>query len=195
MTTLEQLRAKGVTPTRLTADSRRVRPGDIFVAFPGAHVDGRDFIAQAVARGAAAVLVEAGGGVAAKVGAGDTAMVAVEGLAALSGEIAHIVYGRPSEKLWVAGITGTNGKTSISQWIAQAMDALPSLPQGRPKAETALRMESPSDEPPSSLSMGRRRGFAEHCSAPPQPAGCAKPAVEQGTGDRSWSSEDEINGA
>ncbi|MBN8475872.1 UDP-N-acetylmuramoyl-L-alanyl-D-glutamate--2,6-diaminopimelate ligase [Sulfuritalea sp.] len=184
MTTLEQLRAKGVTPTRLTADSRRVQPGDIFVALPGAHVDGRDFIAQAVARGAAAVLVEAGGGVAAKVGAGDTAMVAVEGLAALSGEIAHIVYGRPSEKLWVAGITGTNGKTSISQWIAQAMDALPSLPPGRPKAETALRMESPGDEPPSSLSMGRRRGFAEHGSAPPQPAGCAKPAVGQGLGER-----------
>lgn len=124
MTILEQLRAKGVTPTRLTADSRRVRPGDVFVAFPGAHVDGRDFIAQALARGAAAVLAEAGRSGATEVGAGDTALIEVTGLGALSGEIAHLVYGRPSEKLWVAGITGTNGKTSISQWIAQAMDAL-----------------------------------------------------------------------
>jgi UDP-N-acetylmuramoyl-L-alanyl-D-glutamate--2,6-diaminopimelate ligase len=41
----------------------------------------------------------------------------------LSGDIAHIVYGRPSERLWLAGVTGTNGKTSVSQWIAQAMNA------------------------------------------------------------------------
>ncbi len=120
MATLEQLREKGVVATRLTADSRCVRPGDVFLAFPGARVDGRDFIAQAVANGAAAVIAEQGG----KVGAGDTAVVEVAGLAALCGEIAHLVYGRPSEKLWLAGVTGTNGKTSVSQWIAQAMDAL-----------------------------------------------------------------------
>jgi UDP-N-acetylmuramoyl-L-alanyl-D-glutamate--2,6-diaminopimelate ligase len=120
MTILEQLRAKGVVATRLTADSRRVQPGDIFVAFPGAHVDGRDFIAQAVAKGAAAVIAEEGR----KVGAGDTAMIEVAGLSALSGEIAHLVHGRPSEHLWLAGITGTNGKTSVSQWIAQAMNEL-----------------------------------------------------------------------
>jgi UDP-N-acetylmuramoyl-L-alanyl-D-glutamate--2,6-diaminopimelate ligase len=51
-------------------------------------------------------------------------MVEVAGLAALSGEIAHLVHGRPSEHLWLAGITGTNGKTSVSQWIAQAMNEL-----------------------------------------------------------------------
>ena len=123
MAILERLAAKGVTPRRLTADSRRVQPGDVFVAVPGGHVDGRDFVAQAVARGAAAVLVEAVGA-GPIVGAGDTVVVDVAGLGALSGEIAHLVYGRPSEKLWVAGVTGTNGKTSISQWIAQAMGAL-----------------------------------------------------------------------
>ena len=120
MAILEQLREKGVVVTRLTADSRRVRPGDVFLAFPGAHVDGRDFIAQAMTNGAAAVIAEKGE----KVGAGDTAIVEVAGLAALSGEIANLVYGRPSEKLWLAGVTGTNGKTSVSQWIAQGMDAL-----------------------------------------------------------------------
>jgi UDP-N-acetylmuramoyl-L-alanyl-D-glutamate--2,6-diaminopimelate ligase len=124
MTILEQLKRQGVAATRLTADSRRVQPGDVFVAWPGAHVDGRGFIAQAVAKGAAAVLAEAGVPQAAKVSAGATPLVEVEGLATLSGEIAHLVYGRPSEHLWLAGVTGTNGKTSVSQWLAQAMNAL-----------------------------------------------------------------------
>ena len=128
MSILEQLERQGVKPQRLTADSRRVQPGDVFVAFPGAQADGRDFIAQAVANGAAAVIAEAGkkvmrSGIPGD-GAGDAAIVEVSGLAALSGEIAHLVYGRPSEKLWLAGVTGTNGKTSVSHWIAQAMNAL-----------------------------------------------------------------------
>ena len=130
MEILDLLRQQGIAPQRLTADSRRVQPGDVFVAFPGAHVDGRDFIVQALTNGAAAVIAEAG--VKARVmrsgipwdGAGDAPIVEVDGLGTLSGEIAHLVYGRPSEKLWLAGVTGTNGKTSVSQWIAQAMDAL-----------------------------------------------------------------------
>lgn len=120
MTIIEQLRAKGVTATRLTADSRRVQPGDVFIAYPGAQADGRDFIAQALHKGAAAVIAEAGGSL---VECGSP-IVEVSGLAALSGEIAHLVYGRPSEQLWLAGVTGTNGKTSVTQWIAQAMDAM-----------------------------------------------------------------------
>ena len=123
MAILEQLERQGVKPGRLTADSRRVQPGDVFVAFPGAQADGRDFIAQAVARGAAAVVAEAGS----KVGAGNAVNVAdfpvveVDGLSRLCGELANLVYGRPSGRLWLAGVTGTNGKTSVSQWIGQAM--------------------------------------------------------------------------
>ncbi|MCK9388588.1 MAG: UDP-N-acetylmuramoyl-L-alanyl-D-glutamate--2,6-diaminopimelate ligase [Sulfuritalea sp.] len=124
MTILEQLQRKGIAVMRLVADSRRVQPGDVFVAFPGAQVDGRDFIGQAVAKGAAAVIAEAGMSETTKVGAGGAAVIEVEGLAALSGEIAHLVYGRPSEHLWLAGVTGTNGKTSVTQWIAQAMNSL-----------------------------------------------------------------------
>ncbi|OHC62329.1 MAG: UDP-N-acetylmuramoyl-L-alanyl-D-glutamate--2,6-diaminopimelate ligase [Rhodocyclales bacterium GWA2_65_19] len=124
MAILEQLERQGVKPARLTADSRRVQCGDVFVAFPGAQADGRDFIAQAVANGAAAVIAEAGAVARGKVGAGDAPIVEVKGLAALCGEIAHLVHGRPSEHLWLAGVTGTNGKTSVSQWIAQAMNAL-----------------------------------------------------------------------
>lgn len=118
---LDDLKARGVTPARLTLDSRRVQPGDVFLALPGAHADGRQFIADALARGAAAVLAEAG----TKVSPGGTApLLEVDHLATLAGEIAHLVYGRPSEQMWLCGVTGTNGKTSVSQWIAQAMNAL-----------------------------------------------------------------------
>ncbi len=123
MAILEQLQRRGIRPERLAADSRRVQPGDVFLAFPGSRVDGRDFIAQAVAKGAAAVIAEAGRP-ASRVGAGDAPLVEVEGLAWLSGELAHLVYACPSEHLWLAGVTGTNGKTSVSQWIAQAMDLM-----------------------------------------------------------------------
>ena len=124
MALLEQLQRQGIKPVRLTADSRRVQPGDVFVAFPGSQVDGRDFIAQALAQGAVAVLAETGRDGTARVGAGETAIIEVHGLAALSGELAHLVYGRPSAHLWLAGVTGTNGKTSVSQWLAQAMNSL-----------------------------------------------------------------------
>jgi UDP-N-acetylmuramoyl-L-alanyl-D-glutamate--2,6-diaminopimelate ligase len=110
---LEQLRVKA---TGLAVDSRRVAPGDVFVAMPGHHVDGRTYAVDAVRRGAAAVLYEAG-----EPPMLDVPAIPVTGLAVLAGEIAHLVYERPSERLWMAGVTGTNGKTSVSQWIAQAM--------------------------------------------------------------------------
>ncbi len=119
---LDELQRLGVTATSLCSDSRTVMPGDVFVAYPGARVDGRRFIADAVARGAAAVLWERQGA------AADTAPsvpgMAVDDLQALSGWIAHLVYGRPSEKLWTVGVTGTNGKTSVSQWVARAFAQL-----------------------------------------------------------------------
>lgn len=119
---LAALQAHGVTPTRLALDSRRIEPGDVFLALPGAHVDGRAYIADALARGAAAVVYEPEG-YASAVPPAPTFVptLAVPDLSAHAGEIAHLVYGRPSEQLWLCGITGTNGKTSISQWIAQAM--------------------------------------------------------------------------
>ena len=58
---LRQLQAHGVTPRGVSADSRRVRAGDVFLAYPGHQADGRDFIAAAAARGAVAVLFEAKG--------------------------------------------------------------------------------------------------------------------------------------
>ncbi len=117
MDVIDQLRLRGVTATQLRVDSRRVEPGDVFLAYPGQHLDGRRFIADAAARGAAAVLYEPMGRASAELA---VPTLAVPELARMAGDIAHLVYGRPSEKVRLVGITGTNGKTSVSQWIAQA---------------------------------------------------------------------------
>jgi len=117
---LDRLAGAGVTARVLQSDSRRVEPGDVFLAMPGTRADGRTHVADAVARGAAAVLYEsADGGAVADAG---VPTIAVPELRALSGELAHLVCDRPSEALWVAGVTGTNGKTTTSQWIAQALN-------------------------------------------------------------------------
>jgi UDP-N-acetylmuramoyl-L-alanyl-D-glutamate--2,6-diaminopimelate ligase len=111
-----------VNPRRITSDSRAVDPGVAFAAYPGARQDGRAFIPDAVARGAPAVLWDSDGF------AWDAALATPnQGVARLRerlGTIADFIYGSPSQSLWMAGVTGTNGKTSCSQWIARALDAL-----------------------------------------------------------------------
>ena len=119
---LDELDALGVSFARLVSDSRMVGTGDTFVAYPGAQADGRRFIAQAIARGANAVIWEAH----------DfewnrdwnVPNLAVRDLRHRAGEIADRVYGRPSHKLWMVGVTGTNGKTSCSHWLAKTFGAL-----------------------------------------------------------------------
>ena len=115
---LEWFTAKGLAVKSLAIDSRRVHPGDVFLAYPGEHSDGRRHIEQAVARGAAAVLWERDGYEWSSSAA--IAQRSVVHLRELAGPLAHEVYGRPSERLWTMGVTGTNGKTSCSQWLAQA---------------------------------------------------------------------------
>ncbi|HEX6944919.1 MAG TPA: Mur ligase family protein, partial [Casimicrobiaceae bacterium] len=108
-------------PRRITSDSRAVEAGVAFAAYPGARADGRTFIPDAVRRGAAAVFWEAAGW---RFDAAlDVPNVGVEGLQRKLGPIADLVYGSPSQAMWMVGVTGTNGKTSCSQWIAQAFDA------------------------------------------------------------------------
>jgi UDP-N-acetylmuramoyl-L-alanyl-D-glutamate--2,6-diaminopimelate ligase len=119
---LSELRRLGVTPAGLAADSRSVAPGDVFLAYPGERADGRNYVRDAVARGASAVLWERDGG-AARQGELAVPSFAVAGLKRLAGGLAAEIYGRPSERLWVVGVTGTNGKTSCSQWIAEALTA------------------------------------------------------------------------
>jgi len=115
---LADLAARGVAVTALETDSRAVKRGDVFLAWPGNRDDGRRHIGAAVAAGASAVLYEREGGnwnPEWKVPG-----IAVSRLREMAGFLAHEVYGRPSERLWTIGVTGTNGKTSCTQWLARA---------------------------------------------------------------------------
>ena len=107
----------------LVTDSRRVAAGDAFIAWPGYAVDGRAFVPQALAAGASACLVEADG---ADAFTWDDAgrVAALPGLKARTGALASEFMGRPSDRLEVIAVTGTNGKTSTSWWVAQALTAL-----------------------------------------------------------------------
>ena len=101
-------------------DSRRVKSGDLFCAVAGERTDGRDYIAAAIGNGAAAVLGEAP---LPELSNPLVPMVAVEGLRSRMSEIAGRFYGQPSEALSVFAVTGTNGKTSYSQLLAQALSS------------------------------------------------------------------------
>lgn len=107
--------------TRITSDSRRVRPGDVFAAYPGAHQDGRGFIADAIQRGAGAILWDVQGFSWNR--EWKIPHVPIDNLKARLGSIADRVYGHPSRELWMVGVTGTNGKTSCAHWIAAGLDA------------------------------------------------------------------------
>jgi len=106
----------------LTLDSRKVRPGDLFLAVPGTQQDGRLHIADAIARGAAAVAYEAQG--ASPITSASAELIALKDLSQQLSAIAGRFYGEPSRGLHLIGITGTNGKTSVSQLLAQALDLL-----------------------------------------------------------------------
>ena len=98
-------------------DSRKVRPGDLFLALPGEQHDGRQFIEQAVANGAAAVVAEAA--VAGFLEAIPVPLIEVPELRFEAGVLAARFYGNPSHSMHVLGITGTNGKTTTSRIVAQ----------------------------------------------------------------------------
>ncbi len=112
----------GVPLRGMSADSRRVCAGDVFAAFPGERSDGRAFIAQALAAGAAAVLYEPTG----FQWNSDWFVphAAVPGLRGRVAALAAEIFGNPSHSLRVAGVTGTNGKTSCSHWVAQSLNRL-----------------------------------------------------------------------
>lgn len=106
----------------MTNDSRCLAPGSVFAAYPGEAADGRKFIQQAVDAGAGGVLWEPD-----DFSWQETWQVRNMPVANLSmrlGELADAVYDHPSQRLWMIGVTGTNGKTSCSYWLAQALDAL-----------------------------------------------------------------------
>lgn len=107
-------------PTSLTSDSREITEGALFLAYPGEKVDGRAYIEDAIQKGAAAVLWESR----------DFEWESdwsvenkpITELKFHAGEIADQFYESPSSELHVVGVTGTNGKTSVTQWLAQCFN-------------------------------------------------------------------------
>ena len=116
------LKRLGRPVSALVSDSRKTTPGVAFAAYPGESSDGRRYLAQAIANGADAVLWDSDHF------EWDPAFaipnIGVASLKTRVGEIAAHVYGEPSKKLHKIGITGTNGKTSVAHWTAQALTRL-----------------------------------------------------------------------
>ncbi len=108
--------------TGLAMDSRQVQAGDCFLACQGTLQHGREYIDQALKLGAGAVLIEADHPLTSTSSIGAVPWIAVPDLRAQAGIIADRFYGHPSAALLVIGVTGTNGKTSISHFIAQAVN-------------------------------------------------------------------------
>ena len=119
----DDIKQLGLPVKRVEIDSRRVLPGDVFLACPGLHSDGRDYIQAALAKGAAAVL-----GRRRRLRL-ESAVAGAQSGGAESARAHRHAGGRglrPSQRaLRVIGITGTNGKISISHWLAQAFAAGP----------------------------------------------------------------------
>jgi UDP-N-acetylmuramoyl-L-alanyl-D-glutamate--2,6-diaminopimelate ligase len=112
---------RGSLPTVVTGlayDSRKVRPGELFVAVPGLKQDGRRYAGEALARGASAVVLEG-----ADVLGGDTGRIIVRSSREALARLAGAYFGHPSRALIVVGITGTNGKTTTAHLIASIFEA------------------------------------------------------------------------
>jgi len=109
---------------QLHVDSRRISKGDGFIAWPGGIHDGRQYVAQAIANGASACLVEAQGCEAFDWSQYPQQIGSYFNLKKDSGPIAAAYFENPSSQLSVLGVTGTNGKTSTAWWLAQALKQL-----------------------------------------------------------------------
>lgn len=111
-----------VTVSGIKLDSRQVANGDVFVAIPGYETDGRAYIDSAIDAGAVAIITEAPG-----LAIEHRRGVVIVGFSGVREHLSHIAgtfFGHPSEKMKLIGVTGTNGKTSVTHIIAQLSKAL-----------------------------------------------------------------------
>ncbi len=108
-----------VRVTGVTQDSRRVQPGWIFVAIPGAISDGHAFIGHAIKAGAAAILAENPR----SDEFGSVPWIRVANTRRVLGTVSSQVYGRPTEAMTLVGITGTNGKTTLTYLLEAILKA------------------------------------------------------------------------
>jgi UDP-N-acetylmuramoyl-L-alanyl-D-glutamate--2,6-diaminopimelate ligase len=121
---IEYLHSLASPSAKVSADSRQIESGDIFFAYPVGHGnalrDGRQYIDAALKKGAAVIVFDPINFESEYLD--HPQCVAVENLATKAGELCAQWYGYPSQKLCMIGVTGTNGKTSITQWLASALD-------------------------------------------------------------------------
>jgi len=104
----------------LHIDSRKVKPGDCFIALKGTKTDGQEFIASAIEKGATTIICE----VLPSVIKDDITYVQIDNAAEAAGYMSHNFYGEPSLKLKLVGVTGTNGKTTIVTLLWKLFTAL-----------------------------------------------------------------------
>ncbi|WP_089710545.1 UDP-N-acetylmuramoyl-L-alanyl-D-glutamate--2,6-diaminopimelate ligase [Halomonas daqiaonensis] len=130
---------------RLVLDSRRLAAGDVFVAVPGVAADGRDFIPAALAAGASLVLAHDDGAP----GLDDPRVLWLTGLREAQGELGQVLFAVPRD-LVLVGVTGTNGKSSVTHYLAELSNALGidtgligTLGHGRPGRLAAGQLTTP----------------------------------------------------
>ncbi len=124
-----------VIPAGVQHDSRAVEVGEMFVALPGANVDGHDFVQQACARGASALMVQ-------RSVEAPVPVLYVDDSRKRLGAVAEEIYGNPTRHLRTVGITGTNGKTTVAWLVEQMLSHL----GGKPAVLGTLRA-FPGDSP------------------------------------------------
>ena len=105
----------------LCTDSRRVQPGDGFIAWPGAATDGRQYMARAFEQGARVCLMQREGSEPWQALEPHDRVAALPQLRQRTGWVADAYYEQPTHELRVVAVTGTNGKTSTACWLAQAL--------------------------------------------------------------------------
>ena len=130
---IDHLRRLALPTARIVSDTRQIQAGDVFLAYRVGHgtaiQDSRPYITDALDAGVAAVVYDPADleGISAL---SDARCFAVANLASHAGPICSEWYGNPSNQMMVFAVTGTNGKTSITQWLSQALD--------RPKSRAAV---------------------------------------------------------
>lgn len=110
--------------TGIEMDSRKIESGDLFIACKGANFDGRDFVCEVIEKGAAAVLVEKGELWQELSVENNVPIIPIENLASRISSIASKFFNKPADYFSLVGITGTNGKTSACQFIAEGLSNL-----------------------------------------------------------------------
>lgn len=113
----------GDAPVRLVLDSRRVVPGDVFVAVPGQAVDGRRYLSEALQAGAVQVLYHLEADEALPDSAQGQPVLGLPFLRQRLGELGRRLYAVP-DTLELIGVTGTNGKSSVTHYVAELSSAL-----------------------------------------------------------------------